>query len=81
MNKFERRLSKLESLIDEWYYASSELDNEEYFELTTKIERIFKWMGEELKHSQIAKQHYDKLLTLSCVYGTSEIPLPEQYQM
>lgn len=80
MNKFERRLNKLESLIDEWYYASSEMDNEEYFELTNKIERIFKYMGEELKHSEIANQNYDKLLTLSCVYGTSEIPLPEQYQ-
>lgn len=81
MKKFERRIENLERLIDEWYYTGDEMIHEEYFELTTKIERIFKYMGQELKHSEIAKSYYDKLLTLSYVYGTSEIPLPEQYQI
>lgn len=76
MSKIERRIQTLESLIDEWYYMGNELNNEEYFNLTNKIERIFKYMGEELKHSQKAKEQYDKLLTLSFVYGSSEIPIP-----
>lgn len=81
MNKIERRINHLENLIDQWYYTSDEMSHKEYFEITTKIERIFKYMGQELKHSNLTRKYYDRLLTLSYVYGTSEIPLPEQYQI
>lgn len=68
MGKIDRVINRCNSLIEELYYTGSTLTNQQYYDLSQRVERMLKYLTDELKHSKIAQSRKDKIETLLYIY-------------
>lgn len=68
MCKIDRVIKRCNSLIEELYYTGSNLSNQDYYNLSQRIERMLKYLSDELKHSKIAQSRKEQIETLLYIY-------------